>query len=161
MKPLRLRRTLVILPAFALFLFLLCKQAAPAHAAARPQDTPDQKAVPGQPVASSKYVGSEECKICHDDIYKNFEMSPHWKTLLDDRGGASKQGCEACHGPGQDHIKGGGDTTKIFSFKRASAKAVNERCLECHASGKDHANFARSAHNENNLSCLSCHSSHH
>jgi len=109
----------------------------------------------------SKYVGAEECKTCHEDNYKGFEKSPHWKTLLDKRGGSAKQGCEGCHGPGQDHIAGGGDKTKIFSFRTATAKEVNERCLECHASGKDHANFARSAHSESNLSCVNCHSSHH
>ena len=107
-----------------------------------------------------KYAGSEECKVCHEDIYKSFEKSPHWKTLLDKKGGSSREGCEACHGAGQEHIEGGGDKTKIFSFKTAPAKQVNERCLECHASGKDHANFSRSAHSESNLSCLSCHSSH-
>ena len=66
-----------------------------------------------------KYAGSEECKVCHEDIYKSFEKSPHWKTLLDKKGGSSKQGCEACHGTGQEHIEGGGDKTKIFSFKTA------------------------------------------
>ena len=160
MSPLRHRRILVILPALALFLCLFYKQASPAHAANRSQDTANQNAVPGQSAAPAKYAGSEECKTCHEDIYKSFEKSPHWKTLLDKRGGSAKQGCEGCHGPGQEHIEGGGDKTKIFSFKTASAKAVNERCLECHASGKDHANFSRSAHSENNLSCLSCHSSH-
>src|SRR5262249_43975258 len=110
---------------------------------------------------SSSYVGPEVCKTCHDEISASFDKSPHWKTMLDKHGGPSKQGCEACHGPGQEHIDGGGDKTKIFTFKTASPRKVNERCLDCHASGKDHANFSRSAHSENNLSCLSCHSSHH
>jgi DmsE family decaheme c-type cytochrome len=117
-----------------------------------------------QAVATStenKYAGAEECKTCHEEIYQRFDESAHWKTLLNERGGPTKQGCEACHGPGREHIDAGGDKTKIFSFKTASSAAVNERCLGCHASGKDHGNFSRSAHSENNLSCLSCHSSHH
>ena len=117
-----------------------------------------------QAVATStenKYAGAEECKTCHEEIYQRFDKSAHWKTLLNERGGPTKQGCEACHGPGREHIDAGGDKTKIFSFKTASSAAVNERCLGCHASGKDHGNFSRSAHSENNLSCLSCHSSHH
>ena len=163
---LRLRRTPVIPLAFALSLGLLYNHAIPARAANLPQDVTKEQVAPskaasGQLAAASKYAGADECKVCHDDISKNFESSPHWKTLQDKHGGESKQGCEGCHGPGRDHIDGGGDKTKIFSFKTASAKAVNERCLECHASGKDHANFSRSAHSENNLSCLSCHSSHH
>src|SRR5689334_20897603 len=115
MSPLRHRRILVILPALALFLCLFYKQASPAHAANRSQDKANQNAVPGQSAAPAKYAGSEECKTCHEDIYKSFEKSPHWKTLLDKRGGSAKQGCEGCHGPGQEHIEGGGDKTKIFS----------------------------------------------
>ena len=117
-----------------------------------------------QAVATStenKYAGAEECKTCHEEIYQRFDESAHWKTLLNERGGPTKQGCEACHGPGREHIDAGVDKTKIFSFKTASSAAVNERCLGCHASGKDHGNFSRSAHSENNLSCLNCHSSHH
>jgi hypothetical protein len=85
MKPLRPRRTAVILSAFALSLGLLYNQATSTRAANRPQDTTKQQAAPspatsGQLVAAPKYAGSEECKVCHDDIYKNFESSPHWKT---------------------------------------------------------------------------------
>src|SRR5215470_14186053 len=54
-----------------------------------------QQAVATNP--GNKYVGAEECKTCHEDIYSGFEKSPHWKTLFDKRGGASKQGCEGCH----------------------------------------------------------------
>jgi hypothetical protein len=28
----------------------------------------------------AKYVGPEACKTCHEDIYNNFDKSPHWKT---------------------------------------------------------------------------------
>lgn len=110
---------------------------------------------------ASAYAGSETCKTCHEDIFNNFDRSPHWKTMLDKRGGPSKQGCEACHGPAAGHVDDPGDSKKIFSFKTASAKEINQRCLECHSSGKDHMNFSRSAHSENDLSCLNCHSSHH
>ena len=111
--------------------------------------------------AAGQYAGVEVCKTCHEDVYNNFAKSPHWKTTLDSHGEPSKQGCEACHGAAAGHIDDPGDTKKIFSFKTASAKEVNARCLECHNSGKDHLNFSRSAHSENDLSCLSCHSAHH
>jgi hypothetical protein len=26
----------------------------------------------------AKYVGPEACKTCHEDIYDNFDKSPHW-----------------------------------------------------------------------------------
>jgi DmsE family decaheme c-type cytochrome len=115
---------------------------------------------PAMGVTSASYVGPEVCKTCHENISNQFDKSPHWKTTLDKRGGPAKQGCEACHGPASAHVESA-DPSKIFSFKTASPKQVNERCLGCHSSGTDHLNFARSAHSESDLSCLSCHSAHH
>src|ERR1700693_22180 len=65
----------------------------------------------------SKYVGAETCKTCHEEIYNAWEKTPHWKTTLNKKGGPSKEGCEGCHGPGADHVAGGGDKTKIFVFE--------------------------------------------
>ena len=94
-------------------------------------------------------------------FYKTFEESRHFVTTLDTRRGAEYHGCEACHGPGKAHVDGGGDKTKIFSFKNASAKDISERCLKCHEYGEEHANFSRSVHVQNNVSCVDCHSPHH
>ena len=77
---------------------------------------------------ASKYVGAETCKTCHEEIYNAWEKTPHWKTTLNKEGGPSKQGCEGCHGPGADHVAGGGDVTKIFTFKNASGQG-NQRPL--------------------------------
>src|SRR5271165_5117978 len=104
----------------------------------------------------SKYVGAETCKTCHEEIYNSWEKTPHWKTTLNIKGGPSKQGCEGCHGPGADHVAGGGDKTKIFLFEKASAKEVDARCLTCHAGA--HPNFERSAHGQAKVSCIDCHS---
>lgn len=119
------------------------------------------KTPPAAPVTDADYMGVDVCKACHMDIAANFEKSPHWKTTLDTKGGPSKQGCESCHGPGKAHVESGGDKTKILSFKNISAKTINDRCLTCHASGKEQMDFSRSMHNKNNVSCLDCHSSHH
>jgi hypothetical protein len=67
--------------------------------------------------AASKYVGAETCKTCHEEIYNAWEKTPHWKTTLDKKGGPSHQGCEGCHGPGADHVAGGGDKTKIYRVR--------------------------------------------
>jgi DmsE family decaheme c-type cytochrome len=109
----------------------------------------------------SDFVGAEVCKACHEDVYNNFEKTPHWKTTYDTRGGESKQGCEGCHGPGRAHAESGGDKTKIFIFKNVSAQKSSERCLTCHSMGEDHSNFLRSQHLKNNVSCVDCHSPHH
>ncbi len=124
-----------------------------------------KKSTPAQTVDTSKYVGAETCKGCHEDapsknFYKNFEATPHWKTTLGAIRGAEGHGCESCHGPGADHVSGGGDKSKIFSFKGKSTKEISERCLECHEYGEEHSNFRRSQHNMNNVSCIQCHSVH-
>jgi hypothetical protein len=80
----------------------------------------------------SNYVGAETCKTCHEEIYNSWEKTPHWKTTLDTKGGPSKQGCEGCHGPGADHVAGGGDKTKIFVFEGKSRQESSARCLSCH-----------------------------
>ena len=117
-------------------------------------------------VDASKYVGADTCKSCHEDapsknFYKNFEVTPHWKTMRGKFRGAEAHGCESCHGPGADHVSGGGDKTKIFTFKGASTKQISERCLDCHEYGEEHSNFKRSQHNMNDVSCTNCHSVHH
>ena len=107
---------------------------------------------------ASKYVGSDTCKTCHEDRYNDWAKTAHWKTTLDTKGGPSHQGCEGCHGPGADHVAGGGDKTKIFIFEQASAKEIDGRCLTCHAGA--HPNFERSAHGHAKVSCTDCHGAH-
>ena len=65
------------------------------------------------------YVGSDACKDCHEDQFKNFSHTSHaqltklasWKEKV--------TGCESCHGPGKAHIEEG-DPKKIISFKNKS-----------------------------------------
>ena len=118
------------------------------------------------PSDPSLYVGSETCKTCHEDMptkgfFKSYEDSPHYVTTLDTKKGPEWHGCEACHGPGKEHVEGGGDKSKIFTFKNASAADTSARCLACHEAGPEHANFRRSAHLENNVGCVDCHDPHH
>ena len=114
-----------------------------------------------QPPPDAQYLGSETCKTCHEDVYNGWEKTPHWKTTLDTKGGPSHQGCEGCHGPGSAHVEGGGDVTKIFTFKDASTKEITDRCMTCHAGGDQHMNALNSEHTKNDVSCISCHSPHH
>lgn len=123
---------------------------------------PGDKAKPAKspPQDPSQFVGWEACTACHEDIGKNYETTPHYKTVLDTRGGPAKQGCEACHGPGAEHVAGGGDKSKITVFPELRTKQVSERCLSCHQYGLEHSNFARAAHANNDVSCINCHSIH-
>ena len=110
---------------------------------------------------ASKYVGAETCKTCHEDVYNAWEKTPHWKTTLNKEGGPAHQGCEGCHGPGADHVAGGGDKTKIFTFKDAAREETSARCLTCHGDGHEQSHFAESAHSSSDVGCLDCHSPHH
>jgi hypothetical protein len=79
------------------------------------KDEPQAQKSYDRPTDPSLYVGSDTCKTCHEDIFKNFETTPHWKTTFTKKG-PEWQGCEACHGPGKEHVEGGGDKSKIFTF---------------------------------------------
>ncbi len=122
--------------------------------------------------SASEYVGPETCKSCHEQVYKQWETTPHWKTTLESREGPSHQGCEACHGPGKAHAdamgEAAGDPAKIeaakklmFNFKGMPAADTSKRCLGCHVYDEEHSNFARQSHNINNVSCIDCHDVHH
>ncbi len=146
-----------VVPAVAAATILLLFVGHPLGATNREQA---KKPAPAPAVDASKYVGSDTCKGCHEDIYKKFELTPHWKTTFWKRASSEAMGCESCHGPGADHVNGGGDKTKIFIFKGKTSKEISERCLECHQYGEEHSNYARSVHKMNDVSCIDCHSVH-
>ena len=109
---------------------------------------------------ASEYAGAESCKECHKEVYNSWEKSAHWQQTYK-KGGIAKHGCEDCHGPSASHVSDPTDTAKLFLFKKASAKEIDARCLECHAGGTEHMNALNSVHTKNDVSCISCHSPHH
>jgi DmsE family decaheme c-type cytochrome len=123
------------------------------------QNVAPQDAEYGQADAS-KYVGSENCKSCHEDVGTSFERGPHWKTNMAKHQGPQWQGCEACHGPGKEHAESA-DPAKIIRFPSLSREEASKRCLGCHEFTEEHANFLRSEHLKNNVGCVDCHSIHH
>lgn len=104
------------------------------------------------PGKSPGYVGAETCKSCHDEEYASVSATAH-KELFAERE-VKKQGCEACHGPGQAHLDGNGDASKIFRFSDARLAAVRTRCGACHQ------DLSGEAHTQRQTSCLKCHSIH-
>lgn len=110
--------------------------------------------------AEKTYVGAETCKGCHDEAYKQYDQTPHRKTLLDPAAKDDEKGCEACHGPGSLHVEGGGDKTQIRSFKGLSSKEINKVCLKCHDQTTMLFGWNSSEHATKDLSCISCHNSH-
>ena len=122
----------------------------PLHAA----DKPSTSAPPA--TAAAQYVGSDTCLGCHEEVYKNqFERTPHFQTVK------NGHGCESCHGPGSEHVAGGGDKSKIISFAKLSRAESNNQCLECHGNSKAQHFSKSSAHATNQVGCIDCHSPHH
>ncbi len=126
--------------------------------------TSQSTANPGPPPTGSQklddqYAGSDACKNCHEEQFKNFVPTSHAK--LGNLGNWKNKvtGCEACHGPGKAHAEEG-DPTKIISFKNKSSKQISNTCLTCHSGREEHNNFRRGEHWRNDVGCTDCHSSH-
>ena len=83
--------------------------------AAHPSDV--AAATAASATTAAGYVGEETCLTCHEDMKKGYQGSPHSRTH-NPRTPAAANGCESCHGPGQAHVEGGGDKTKIKNRKR-------------------------------------------
>lgn len=99
-----------------------------------------------------QYVGSEACLACHEDLAAKIADSAHGK--LAEESAPARRGCEACHGPGSNHVNSGGDKSLLFSFRDASGAAIRRRCSACHGSESDQLHSHRTA------TCLSCHAAH-
>ncbi|MBZ5570602.1 MAG: DmsE family decaheme c-type cytochrome [Acidobacteriia bacterium] len=129
----------------------------PFRLAAAAGSSPQDKSAAALPKDTAQYVGADVCKTCHEDVYKKeFAATPHFKTTLE-----NGHGCESCHGPGSAHVEGGGDVSKITSFKSLSRQDASARCLSCHGEAHEQRRFAQSPHNSNDVGCLDCHSPHH
>ena len=116
---------------------------------------------PADQGTAAGYVGADTCKTCHEDQFKSYNNGPHWRMEKTPHPDVQGQGCETCHGPGQAHVEGGGDTTKIRRFQTLKADEASKVCLGCHENSADHTNFARSQHLKNQVGCTDCHSVHH
>jgi DmsE family decaheme c-type cytochrome len=107
---------------------------------------------------ASGYVGEETCLTCHEDQKKGYHGSAHARAR-NPRTPAAAQGCESCHGPGQAHVDGGGDKTKIKNPATMTLRDANAACLSCH-NRSEHDNFAGGKHDSRNVGCVTCHSVH-
>ena len=104
-----------------------------------------------------KYVGTETCSTCHQEVAKNWALTSHRRSLFNKD--ASQNGCEACHGPGEEHVAGGGDKTKIIKLSKQKPDQIEETCLKCHK--QEHVTLWKtSLHARSKVTCIDCHNVH-
>ena len=113
---------------------------------------------------SYKYAGT--CLGCHDETYLP-PIFPIFKTkhatLTDPRSPFADKQCEACHGPGSNHVKAkkkrGGTIIAFGKNAWTPVAEQNEKCLACHQTHQ-RIEWKGSTHEFNGLACASCHKIH-
>jgi DmsE family decaheme c-type cytochrome len=117
-------------------------------------------ATPGYTQKGSDYVGSDACKGCHEDAFKSYVQNVHGKKFVPGSP-ETGQGCEACHGPGKNHVDKGGGKGTIMAFKQVeNSTQKSGACLACHESAKKITFWNIGKHKSEGLSCDQCHSGH-
>ena len=107
--------------------------------------------------SGSGLIGDQACLECHEDLTLKSVGNIHARIKSDELRGA-RMGCEACHGPGQEHMEEA-DPTKIVSFANLSADAASQVCLTCHRALQT-ADWNMGDHALNEVGCTDCHNIH-
>ena len=105
------------------------------------------------------YIGVDACAECHQDKIETMQASPHGQAT-DSRSPFGQKACETCHGPGKLHFDTEGDC--VISMTGRYGESVyqrNEICLDCH-NDRGRIHWLSSAHEVEDLACVSCHSVH-
>jgi DmsE family decaheme c-type cytochrome len=114
--------------------------------------------LPVFPVPDATYVGSEECAVCHDDVFEYYRRTVHYKVRSFEVPG-QERGCEGCHGPGSAHVAEKGNIQKIVRFDTLSSAQSSAICLQCHAQGPL-MHWSSNFHALSDVGCDECHKSH-
>lgn len=115
----------------------------------------------GTPVRPSReFVGHAVCIGCHRIEGEHWSDTIHAKIFLNNpRSILERRACEACHGPGSEHLKAPTDRSRIISFTRESdleVEQMNGVCLECHPGGA-RIQWQGSIHETEDVACSDCH----
>ena len=123
--------------------------------------TVDRVVVVPPMIPGAKYVGMDQCALCHEKEVKDFNLTQHSRIQLreaEEKEEVKDLGCEACHGAGSLHVEAGGGKKGdrfIISGKNPDA------CFQCHLDKK--ATFNLQYHHpleEGHMNCTACHNPH-
>lgn len=118
---------------------------------------PTQAATPDSP-------GFKSCVKCHDET-SDVPVLPIVKTrhgvAADPRTPFADEACITCHGASTAHLDSEEDDKPApdVTFKEADARHGNQVCLKCHEGGA-RMHWTGSTHDNENVSCSSCHDTH-
>ncbi len=129
--------------------------ATPAAAPAAKPPVPSAAAPPAAQDAAN-FVGQETCLGCHTE--QSYKGTAHALTT-NPRTPAATHGCESCHGPGKAHVDAGGDVALILNPGKMAPQKASDQCESCH-NRSEHALWPGSQHDNRNVGCVSCHSTH-
>ena len=110
-------------------------------------------------IEGAKYVGSEACADCHEDLVDSFKDTIHGRiAAFETKPSMEVAGCEACHGPGSKHIDEE-DPKYIINPAKLKPVQASAICARCHTGGET-MDWRGSEHALNNVSCVKCHTIH-
>ena len=104
-------------------------------------------------------TGDAICTRCHDES-ENKPILAIYQTKHGVKGDARTPGCQGCHGASENHLANKQVPPDVtFGENKSDAKAQEKACLTCHKSGK-RTRWDGGQHQNNDVSCASCHSVH-
>ena len=108
-----------------------------------------------------KVVTEKQCLDCHQ-LSSDNTVHAIWQTAHGNIAGKTSETCINCHGNSANHTNNPTKKSPTVSFGprwKSTAKVQNESCLTCHDKTQG-MNWHGSIHQEEDMSCSSCHSSH-
>ncbi|MCC7519349.1 MAG: hypothetical protein IT578_09215 [Verrucomicrobiae bacterium] len=111
-------------------------------------------------IPGAKFVGSETCAQCHEDLAKGFKTATH--ARLEAKGkNAEGAGCESCHGPGSLHVDAGGGHNTADKITILNPGKDPRTCFQCHLDKRGEFSLPHShpvLHGK--MTCTDCHNPH-
>ena len=115
-----------------------------------------EPAKPAESAKSPDYAGSDACKVCHEEIYNNFQKTPHFAVESGARKGWEQKACESCHGPGAKHAESA-TAEDIHNPAKRPAGEVDRTCLGCHLNQRTQGGRIATGHAKDEVACTTCH----